>query len=102
MEKDKLITIILSIIIFIVPAAIIPQIWGQYNLIKIIVLLICGLILLITSLLNINKLKFDKQDIFILIFGLLAIFSTIFSINPITSLIGAKNRYEGLQLLHTF
>ena len=45
--KNKIVTIVLSVILFVVPVLIMPDIWENYNVPKIIVLLICGLILLI-------------------------------------------------------
>ncbi len=100
--KDKIVTIVLSIILFIVPIAIIPNTWGEYNIVKIIILLVCGFILLITTLIGINKIKFDKMDIPILIFGTLAILSTIFSKDINKSIIGEENRYEGLLTIITY
>ncbi len=100
--KDKIVTIVLSIILFIVPISIIPSQWGEYNLVKIIILLICGLVLLVTTLIRIDKLKFDKTDIPILIFGALAILSAIFSKDINKSLLGETNRYEGLLTIITY
>ena len=94
--KNKVVTIALSIILFVVPLVIIPRIWGDSYTPKIIVLLIGGFILLVTTLIRIDKLKIDKTDALVLIFGLLAIISTIFSKNVNKSLIGEDNRYEGL------
>ncbi len=101
-KKDKFVTILLSIILFIVPVSIIPNAWGQYNIIKIIVLLFCGLFLLINTLLKIDKLKVDKLDILIFIFGALTILSFINSKNICKSLIGENNRYEGLFTIITY
>ncbi len=100
--KNKIVTIVLSVILFIVPALIAPQIWCNYNIPKIIVLLICGLILLVITLLRIEELKFDKQDILICAFGILAILSTIFSKNVTTSFFGEENRYEGILTIITY
>lgn len=100
--KDKFITIILSIILFLVPVVIIPSTWGPYNLAKIIILLICGLILLICTTVKIGKLHFDKIDILVAIFGGLAILSTIFSKDIYMSLLGTSNRFEGLFTIITY
>lgn len=100
--KNKIVTIVLSIILFIVPTLIAPEIWCNYNIPKIIVLLICGLTLLITTLIRIEELKFDKQDILICIFGILAILSTIFSKSVTTSFFGEENRYEGVLTIITY
>ena len=100
--KNKIVTIVLSIIIFVVPALIMPDVWGNYNIPKIVVLLICGLILLITTLIRIDKLKFDKRDILICAFGILAILSTIFSKSVTTSFFGEENRYEGILTIITY
>ena len=100
--KNKVVTIVLSIILFVVPLVIIPRIWGDSYTPKIIVLLIGGFILLVTTLIRIDKLKIDKTDALVLIFGLLAIISTIFSKNVNKSLIGEDNRYEGLFSILTY
>ena len=98
-KKNQIITVTLSIILFIVPVLIKPNtglIFYNYNVPKIIILLLCGLVLLISTLLKIDKLKFDKTDILIIVFGVLSILSTIFSKNVPKSLIGEDNRFEGL------
>lgn len=100
--KNKIETIVLSIILFVVPILIIPNIWGKYNILKIITLLICGLILLINNALKLKTLKIDTQDMLVLAFGILAIFSTIFSTNIKKSIIGETNRYEGLLTIITY
>ena len=102
MMKDKVVTVVLSIILFVVPVLIFPSIWGNYNILKIIVLLVCGFILLLTTLTRIEKLKFDRADKLVVLFAILAILSTIFSTNVNKSLIGEKNRYEGLFSILTY
>lgn len=94
---NKIMNITLNIIIFLVPILIIPKGLNiaQYNILKISVLLICGVILLICLLLKKN-IQLDKVDKALLVFYVLIILSTIFSINTITSIIGANNRYEGV------
>lgn len=100
--KNKFVTIILSIILFVVPVVIVPNILATYNLIKIISLLICGLILLICTTTKIGKLHFDKLDILVFIFGCLAILSTIFSKDIYMSLLGSYERFEGLFTIITY
>ena len=100
--KNKLITIVLSIILFLLPILIIPNSPKNYNSIKFIVLLVCGVVLLIGLIIKIikeRKIKFDITDILAFIFGILAIISTIFSLNIKQSIIGATNRYEGLWVI---
>lgn len=94
---NKIMNITLNIIIFLVPILIIPKDLNvaPYNILKISVLLICGVILLICLLLKKN-IQLDKVDKALLVFYVLIILSTIFSINTITSIIGANNRYEGV------
>ena len=102
--KDKIITVVLSIIIFLVPILIIPNNEQYYNFARYILLLICGFILLIMFLLNIKKLKskFHSEDALILIFIILAMLSTIFSLNIKSSIFGVNNRYEGILTIITY
>lgn len=100
--KNKFITIILSIILFVVPIAIVPNALAPCNLAKVIPLLICGFILLISTTITIGELHFDKVDILISIFGGLAILSTIFSKNIFMSFSGASNRFEGIFTILTY
>lgn len=95
---NKLINITINLIIFIVPLLTLPyQIYRQsYNLPKIIVLLLLGLILLILVIINKKELKFDLIDKTLITFYFLIIVSTIFSVNIYKAIIGEKNRYEGL------
>ncbi len=102
MKKDKITTIVLSIILFVVSVIIFPIYDGIYNIPKIVLLLVCGFILLVTTISRGKKLKIDKQDIIIFIFGLLAIVSTIFSKNILKSIIGAKDRFEGILTIWTY
>lgn len=103
--QNKIPTIILSIILFLVPVLIIPNSKDNYNLLKIIVLLICGFALLIMLLIKcrkIKEIKFDATDGFALAFGLMAIVSTVFSCNVKQSILGAPNRYEGVLTIITY
>ena len=99
--KEKFITVILTIIITAVPIAILPDA-KQYNLAKICILLTSGAILLILMILNHKKIKLDKKDFLILIFGGLVLLSTIFSTNLDRSIIGSRNRYEGMLAIFTY
>ena len=99
--KDKLINIVLIMQIVVTAIVIIPS-DEQYNIIKIYTLLICGAALLILMLANYKKLKLDKKDYIILIFGFLVFLSTINSKNILISIIGEKNRYEGILALYTY
>lgn len=99
--KDKLITVILTLVLVVTSLTIIPSA-TQYNLGKIWVLLIGGAILLILTLLNYKNLKLDKKDYLILIFAMLIYISTICSSNVKTSIIGDINRYEGMLTLYSY
>lgn len=99
--KDKLINIVLIMQIIVTAIVIIPS-DEQYNIIKMYTLLICGAALLILMLANYKKLKLDKKDYIILIFGFLVFLSTINSKNILISIIGEKNRYEGMLALYTY
>lgn len=100
--KNKITTIILCIVLFAVPVLIIPNNEMYYNLARYILLLICGTVLLGIFIKNSKKLVFDKTDICIFVFIILALISTIFSINVKKSIIGEKNRFEGLLILITY
>ncbi len=95
---QKIINFTLSIILFIIPLAVLPaSIYpGEYNIPKIVLLYICGAVLLICLLINYKQLKFDKSDKILLAFIVLIFISTLFSINIKKSIWGQSNRYEGL------
>lgn len=99
--KQKLITIILTIIAVFAPLLIMPNA-DYYNIPKLILLLTAGLVLLILLLASYKTLTIDKKDIIILIFLGLAFISTFLSSNIKISIIGARNRYEGLLMFITY
>lgn len=99
--KQKLITIILTLIAVLAPLLIIPN-GDNYNILKLVLLLTTGLALLILLLASYKNLTLDKKDIIILIFLGLVFFSTFLSSNIKTSIIGAENRYEGLLMFITY
>lgn len=99
--KQKLITITLTLIAVLAPLLIIPS-EDNYNILKLILLLITGLVLLVLLLASYKTLTIDKKDIVILIFLGLVFFSTFLSSNIKTSIIGAENRYEGLLMFITY
>lgn len=94
---NKIMNITLNIIIFVIPILIIPKDLNvaPYNLLKILALIICGIILLVLLFLK-KEIKLDKIDKVLLIFYILIVLSTIFSIDVMKSIIGRENRYEGL------
>ena len=94
---NKIMNITLNVIIFIIPILIIPEGLNiaPYNLLKILALIICGIILLVLLFLK-KEIRLDKIDKILLLFYLLIVLSTIFSMNIIKSIIGNFNRYEGL------
>lgn len=98
---NKIINATLNVIIFIVPLLIIPIGYNKipYNILKISVLLLCGLILLITLIVKRKELKFDNIDKTLLVLYILIFLSTIFSINLKNAIFGAKYRYEGFLTL---
>lgn len=98
---NKIINATLNVIIFIVPLLIIPIGYSKipYNILKISVLLLCGLILLITLIVKRKELKFDNIDKTLLVLYILIFLSTIFSINLKDAIFGAKYRYEGFLTL---
>ena len=99
--KNKIITTILTILIIALPIAIMP---GEttYNIPKVWTLLIGGAILLILLLINYKKLELDKKDYVILVFAILIFISTMLSSSVKTSIIGEKNRYEGMLAFYTY
>lgn len=99
--KDKLINITLILLITVTAVAIFPS-EEQYNILKIWALLICGAILLILMLANYKKLKLDKKDYIILGFAFWIFLSTMHSKNVLNSIIGEKNRWEGMLSLYTY
>lgn len=101
---NKIINVTLCVILFIVPLLITPRkVYSiPYNILKICVLLLCGLILLICLILKRKELKFDLIDKTLLAFYALIILSTIFSANILKSIIGEHNRYEGVLTLTTY
>lgn len=99
--KQNLITIAITILIIALPIAIMPG-NTTYNIPKVWTLLIGGAILLILLLINYKKLKLDKKDYVILIFAILIFISTMISSSVKTSIIGEKNRYEGMLAFYTY
>ena len=99
--KQKLITIVITILIIALPIAIMP---GEttYNIPKVWTLLIGGAILLILLLINYKKLKLDKKDYVILAFAVLVFISTMLSSKVKISIIGEINRYEGMLAFYTY
>ena len=101
--KQKAITIILTLVVIIAAIGIIPVILtGSYNTVKLISLLAGGAILVILLLANYKTLSIDTKDVLILLFLGLAFASTCFSSNLKVSIIGEKNRYEGLLMFATY
>lgn len=99
--KQNLITIAITILIIALPIAIMPG-KTTYNIPKVWTLLIGGAILLILLLINYKKLELDKKDYVILIFAILIFISTMLSSSVKTSIIGEKNRYEGMLAFYTY
>lgn len=100
--KEKSITIILTILIILLPMAIMPSISNDYNMPKLIILLSGGVLLLIFFLANYKKIEIDKKDILLLIFAMLIFISTMLSKDLKISILGAEKRYEGMLTLFTY
>lgn len=101
--KQKLITIILTLIAVLSPLIIMPEkYYPNYNILKFITLLVGGAILLILLLSSYKTLQIDKKDILLLIFLILIIISTFLSNNIKKSIIGEENRYEGLLMFGVY
>lgn len=95
--KEKAINILLLLISIFAPTLIVPEIYNpNYNILKLIILLILGLFLLILLMANYKHFKFDNKDILVLIFIELILLSTLCSSDIKKSIIGEKNRYEGM------
>ena len=101
--KQKLITIILTLIAILAPTLIVPEIVNpNYNILKEWFLLIAGLLLLILLLASYKTLKIDKKDILLLVFLGLIFISTTLAVDIKTAIIGETNRYEGLLMFITY
>ena len=97
--KTKAITIIITILILVVPTAILPR---SINLLKTIILISGCTILLVLFLMNYKTVKIDKKDVLILIFAMLIFISTMLSSDIHTSIFGNKKRYEGMLTLFSY
>lgn len=95
--KEKAITILIIACAILAPLLIITDANDvKYNILKYIVLLAIGAILIIILSTNYKVVITDKKDILIFVFLCLVIISTIFSSDITISMIGERNRYEGL------
>ena len=96
--KNKIINKTIYVIIFLIPLLILPSQLNSipYNILKYIVLLICGSVLLVMLFLKRKDLKFDLIDKTLIVFYILIVISTIFSMDILKSILGERNRYEGL------
>lgn len=97
--KTKAITIIITIMMLVVPIAVLPT---ETNPLKFITLVSVGAILLVLFLINYKSIKIDKKDVLILIFAMLIFISTMLSSDIHTSIFGAKKRYEGMLSLFSY
>ena len=94
--KQKLTTIILTVIAILAPLLIVPNFLNtNYNILKLWTLLICSFLLIILLLCQYKNLKIDKKDICIFIFLGFVYISTFLSSDISKSLFGEENRYEG-------
>lgn len=103
--KQKIITIVLILITVLAPLLITPIIVNPnyiYNYHKQLVLLSGGALLLIMLFLNIKEIKLDKKDYLVLIFLGLIIISTCLSSNLKVSILGQRQRQEGMLMFATY
>lgn len=103
--KQKLITLVLTLIAVLVPILIVPtkiftNVYSYY--LKNIVMLVGGLLLLILILANYKKLEIDLKDGLILIFMELVFISTCLSDDKKVSLLGEYTRYEGMLMFASY
>ncbi len=101
--KQKLITIILTLVVILAPILIVPDYINQsHYILKLWVLLIAGLLLMVLLLTNYKNFSIDGKDVFVLVFLVLAIISAIFAVDIKTAIIGEEDRYEGLLMFITY
>lgn len=101
--KQKLTTILLTVIAILASLFIVPQFLNaNYNILKFWTLLIGGLLLIVLLLCQYKNLKVDKKDIFLIIFLGLICVSTFLSSDISKSIFGEENRYEGLLIFITY
>lgn len=101
--KQKLTTILLTVIAILAPLFIVPQFLNiNYNIPKLYTLLIGGLLLMILLFCQYKNLKIDKKDIWLFIFLGLVFISTLLSSDVSKSIWGEENRYEGLLMFITY
>lgn len=103
MKLNKIILVVLSFVVFIIPIAMPP-----YGMVRPADALRCGcvffvgIVLLLILFIKRNEVKWDKLDLLVLGFYFFIVLSTIFSINLQVSLIGFTGRYEGFFALTTY
>lgn len=101
--KQKLTTVILTVIAILAPLLIVPNFLNtNYNILKLWTLLILGFLLIILLLCQYKNLKIDKKDICILLFLGLVCISTFLSNDISKSIFGEENRYEGLLMFISY
>lgn len=87
--KTKAITIIITIMILVVPIAVLPT---ETNPLKFVTLVSGGAILLLLFLFNYKSIEIDKKDVLILIFAMLIFISTMLSSDIHASIIGSTKK----------
>ena len=91
--KQKLITIVLSLIVTLMPLLVKPN--PDYALLKFWVLILGGIALLILLLASYRELKIDKRDIILFVFLTLIFISALFSSNIFVSILGSTRFHAG-------
>ena len=97
--KTKLITIIVTILILVVPTVVFPE---KINIPKVGALYIGGGLLLILFFVNYKFIHIDKSDTLIILFAILIFISTMLSSDLRTSFLGTESRYEGMFTLYSY
>lgn len=95
----KEVTFILTLIAVLMPLIMHPFYSDSYYLPKAIFLYVMYFLLIFVLFKDRKKLSFDRIDKILLVFLIIALLSTIFSVNPFTSIFGSEYRYEGLIML---
>ncbi|MBI4778187.1 O-antigen ligase family protein [Candidatus Desantisbacteria bacterium] len=101
---DRIVMSGMVVMAFIIPLCVDHNIWNRYSLVKILLMYALTSVLSgvwLIKMITLNDFRLVRTPIDFPVFAFLAcsIFSTIFSIAPIMSLLGTYDRYDGLLTL---
>lgn len=99
---NKNITIILTILLFLMPTFMLPYDLTSFKTIafaRATIFISCGFILLLMLIIRKEEIKFDMVDKILLIFYIIGWISTFFAINPLRAIIGDISRYDGMIII---